>query len=144
MIDDDEFVHYNGTSWVTALDLSALPGTTPEQMAFYAPGRIRPNRTTFMYVPAIEKTIVGGMVGSTASLEVAPSGGNLVFSINANGSTGTITFADGSATGTISFDPSDAVLPVGSAFLVTAPSNTYEAEGLTLSIACKDRGLTNG
>lgn len=136
--------------WEFAIDIDAVHVGVEREFSFYAPYRIRPTLPVFQYVAGLEFTIEAGAPNSGAHLDVAPTGGSLVFQIIHNSTVvGSITFAAGSQTGVISF-PSERIIQPShvenmyvqaNVLTINAPADTLLAEGLSLTLRGKIRAI---
>ena len=140
--------------WQLFYDLNADHPAIERNLSFFQPGLVRPSATMFHFIPTMEFKLPAGAPNSFATLDVAPSGGNLVLTITAtsSGGTGTVTFADGSTTGVFSIPSDIVVLPADfetmystpQELTITTPASTYNAEGLSLSLKGEIRAIDEG
>jgi len=149
--DEDAYymMTYDG-SWDMLIDVGAEHRAIEREFSFYAPYRIRPNSVMFEYVAGMEFTIEAGAPNSGANLDVAPVGGNVVFSIYHLGAVvGTVTFAAGSTVGVISFPAEVIVQPVleenlyvrARVLTIRSPADTFECEGMQMTLRGKVRAI---
>lgn len=136
-------------TWDMIWDLDGTKPSMARTISAYVPGFVAPHGRIIVYVPTIEFHIPAGAPGSKASLEVPPTGGDLV--LNMNG--GTITFANGSTTGVFSVPNPITILPSefeslfsqpGTFTLAVSGYDTYNAMGLSVTIEGQLRSIHVG
>lgn len=148
--DEAAFYLYDlSLAWFKVFSLGD-PITSPVErnLSFFAPGLVRPNNLLFHYIPTMEFTLPASAPNSFATLEVPPSGGDLVLTISALLGSGTITFEDGETDGVFSVPSNIIVLPADFEELYSQPqvlridsSATFGAEGLSVSLKGQIRAI---
>lgn len=149
--DTKELVYFSELSkWEVSRDLDRLATEeTERQLNAYLPGRLKPSGYAMRHAAAMELTIPGGAPGSIATLEKAPVGGSLTLKIRAGNKTGSIKFNSGSKSASFHLSGDAIIQPareqsaftVSEAVSIQLPENTRKAAGLSITIACKVRGL---
>lgn len=150
-VEDDEAFYLYDVSlvWMKVFSLDE-PITSPVErnLSFFAPGLVRPNNLLFHYIPTMEFVLPAGAPNSFATLEVPPSGGDLVLTITALLGSGTITFEDGETDGVFSVPNDITVLPADFEELYSQPqvlriysSGNHGAEGLSVSLKGQIRAI---
>lgn len=152
MVADQEkyFTYTIDGVWTEVWDMNATHRSLARPIAFDVPYRLRSGAKLFEYVAGMEFTIPAGAPGSGAFLDVAPTGGDLVLTIQHNSSTvGTITFDEGETEGVV--DIPDEVVVYNSVMenewmrahnlTVLSPANTRLAEGLGVTFLGKIRAI---
>lgn len=144
------YVYNNMSEWQMLWDPALSHRAIQREFSFYAPYRIRPNTIIFGYVATQEFTLEATPSGSGAFCEVAPTGGAVVFTIAAGGTTaGTITFADGATDGVVSIPVETVVLPTilenkytsAKILTVRSPADTRGMQGLNCTLPGKIRSI---
>lgn len=141
----DFVIFWNGTSWeVQGRDVSYY------DLKFYVPGTPTANSVIWEeYVHAGGGSLPGIAVPfnlsdiGTTTLQVAPSGGDVVFSIQRQPSGGgsfvefgTLTFAAGNAWSTWAFASGRVTFYHGDILRIQAPANLYSCSGLRFIMRC--------
>lgn len=147
--DEESFYLFNvASAWEKVFDLNAVSDPIERNLSFYAPGLVRPNSVVFHYIPTMEFKLPAGAPHSYATLEKAPSGGNLVVGISSLGGNGTITFADGSTDGVFNVAGDLVFLPADFESMFSTPQqvrmtvgSNYGAEGLSVSLKGEIRAI---
>jgi hypothetical protein len=137
VIDDAEFVSFDGTNWVAGGGAS-LP--RPYDLGLFAAGVLTNDETVFKLVVGRVFKMLADFTDSTANLLVAPSGGSVIFSLKKGGvEFGTITFLDAATAGTYAATTGgvDTAFALADVITVVAPADTRSAEGLSAHIIGK-------
>lgn len=141
-VEDEQSFYIWAGAWIFCWQVGAAHREVQRELTFYNPYRIRKSSTIFYYVAGTEFTIPAGAAGSGASLEIASSVA-IVFSIQHNGATvGTISFDAASTSGVVTIASEVVVHPSideneftpAHSLRIVSPAETYEAEGLAVSI----------
>ena len=145
--DQNKYYMYNWANvWELAIDIGATHRGIEREFSFYAPGILRPNAVLFYYVAGLEFTVAAGAPHSGAKLEV-PASSPITFTFNRGGAT--VSFGAGDTSGDVNWPSEEIIQPShvenmyvqAHALSLTAPSNLYGAQGLSLTLRGKIRPI---
>lgn len=145
--DEQIFIGFtDGNVWTELINFAEPYTPVARTLAFYVPGLPRANVDLFKYVSGFSLTLLADSEGHGAGLDVAPSE-DITFSIrHGNTEVGTITFDDGSTTGSVNIGapiivnnalPAESKYTQSQVLTVKSPTNLHGAQGLNVTFSAE-------